>query len=115
MSQSCYINLSCFFAFVCFSSFRLRLGYYHGTAGEASSRGLSFHNNAPFSTSDKDNDANGGNCAITYHGAWWYKSCHTSDLNGLWGVKTHEKGVNWDTGKDRYLSFTEMEIRRLHS
>ena len=35
-----------------------------------------------FSTNDKDNDEDHGNCAGDHHG-WWYKSCTASALNGF--------------------------------
>ena len=38
-----------------------------------------------FTTKDRDNDQyGGGNCAISRRGAWWYKSCDDSNLNGLY-------------------------------
>jgi hypothetical protein len=35
------------------------------------------HSGYPFSTMDKDNDLNSGNCAEIYKGAWWYAGCHS--------------------------------------
>ncbi|XP_062576443.1 fibroleukin-like [Saccostrea cucullata] len=41
-----------------------------------------------FSTFDNDNDKNlnynGGNCALTNRGGWWFNSCHYAFLNGPW-------------------------------
>ena len=37
-----------------------------------------------FSTFDADHDLSSDNCAIAYHGAWWYNSCHASNLNGAY-------------------------------
>ena len=45
---------------------------------------LEYHNGSPFSTYDRDNDASNGNCAENCQGAWWYKSCLASNLNGLY-------------------------------
>ena len=53
---------------------------YSGSAGDS----LSYHNGGAFSTIDNDNDQNSAsNCAWGAKGAWWYKSCHMSHLNGL--------------------------------
>ena len=62
---------------------------------------LSYHNNYAFSTKDRDNDAWGGNCATQYLGAWWYRSCHVSNLNGYNYNKgdirpIFAKGINWN-------------------
>ena len=43
---------------------------------------LSYHNGVPFSTYDRDNDADRRHCSTTFRGAWWYKACHYSNLNG---------------------------------
>ncbi|KAK3777353.1 hypothetical protein RRG08_012018 [Elysia crispata] len=94
--------------------YRLRLGSYSGTIGEKSDYGLSYSNNQQFSTFDRDNDVYSGvNCAVSYHGAWWYKSCHNSNLNGIWLEKAG-KGVCWHNGSTyMYPEFTELKIRRV--
>ena len=71
----------------------------------------------PFTTRDQDNDNQGGyNCAINYKGAWWYKRCHRSNLNGLYLRGNHftsANGVNWKDWKGYKYSLkrTEMKIR----
>ncbi|XP_028390982.1 ryncolin-1-like [Dendronephthya gigantea] len=58
--------------------YRLHIGSYSGNAGDS----LAFHNTMQFSTKDRDNDISSGNCAKTWNGAWWYKNCHSCNLNG---------------------------------
>ncbi|XP_033739048.1 ryncolin-4-like [Pecten maximus] len=46
---------------------------------------LSYHNGYQFTTFDADNDAcSYCNCAEGHHGAWWYRACVDSSLNGLY-------------------------------
>ncbi|XP_066281029.1 microfibril-associated glycoprotein 4-like [Branchiostoma lanceolatum] len=92
--------------------YRLIVGGYSGTAGDALTR----HTSMYFSTKDRDNDTGGGSCAQTYKGAWWYTSCHAANLNGLYHAGAHQSyadGVNWGTwkGNNYSLKHTEMKIR----
>ncbi|OPL20736.1 hypothetical protein AM593_10252, partial [Mytilus galloprovincialis] len=74
------------------TNYILTVNGYSGTAGDA----LKFHDKDAFSTKDKDNDRDGRNCAERYKGAWWYKSCHISNLNGLYlGHKSDPSGIIW--------------------
>ena len=36
----------------------------------------SYHNGNSFTTIDKDNDKNAGNCASLFKGGWWFDSCY---------------------------------------
>lgn len=47
---------------------------------------------ASFSTEDRDNDIAVTNCAMSYKGAWWYKNCHRTNLNGKYGESRHSSG-----------------------
>ncbi|XP_028411182.1 microfibril-associated glycoprotein 4-like [Dendronephthya gigantea] len=94
--------------------YKLNVGGYHGTAGDS----LSYHNNMDFSTKDSDNDIAkiNVNCAVTFKGAWWYRGCHYSNLNGLYHYGNHTSyadGINWLHWKDHYYSLksTSMKIR----
>jgi hypothetical protein len=58
--------------------YKLSVSGYHGDAGDA----LTYHNGMAFSAKDKNSDSNNGICAIWCHGAWWYKDCFHSNLNG---------------------------------
>ncbi|KAL7986463.1 hypothetical protein Chor_011629 [Crotalus horridus] len=60
--------------------YRLHLGSYRGTAGDA----LSYHSGSVFSTRDRDPNRVIIPCAISYRGAWWYRNCHYTNLNGLY-------------------------------
>lgn len=55
------------------------LGQYSGDAGDS----LRYHVGRRFSTIDVDNDAwPEQSCARDHMGAWWYRACETSNLNG---------------------------------
>lgn len=58
-----------------FENFKVtKLDGYNGDAGDS----LNYTLNAAFSTFDQDHDTNEqNNCAVKYHGAWWYKACHS--------------------------------------
>jgi len=78
---------------------------------------LTFHLGQKFSTRDQDNDVHPSySCADLYSGAWWYKSCHESNLNGRYLNGTHTSagvGVNWYhwKGRNYSLRLTEMKIK----
>ena len=89
------------------------MGGYTGNPGDS----MTHHNGAKFSTKDRDNDAYSLSCSITYKGAWWYKSCHCSNLNGRYLFGTHSSpadGVNWYhwKGYQYSLKFTEIKPRQ---
>lgn len=92
--------------------YKLTVSGYSGNAGDS----FSSHNNQKFSTKDQDNDAHTGNCATSYKGGWWYSSCHSSNLNGLYLRGSHASyanGVNWYAWRQHHYSLkvTEMKIR----
>uniref|UniRef100_A0A668VAM9 Tenascin N n=1 Tax=Oreochromis aureus TaxID=47969 RepID=A0A668VAM9_OREAU len=89
--------------------FKLTIGKYSGTAGDA----MTYHQGLPWTTVDSDNDLALTNCALSHRGAWWYKNCHLANLNGKWGETRHSMGVNWEPWKGHLtsLDFTEMKIR----
>ncbi|XP_059140064.1 fibrinogen-like protein A [Physella acuta] len=90
--------------------YRLQVSGYSGTAGD----GLVYHNLMKFSTYDQDNDVFSVNCASVFNGAWWYKSCYNSNLNGEWG-STSYTGVFWKPNNALIINatFAEMKFRFL--
>ena len=92
------------------AQYRLEVGSYSGTAGDS----LAWHNNMAFSTKDRDNDGSSlTDCAVHNTGAWWYNSCHHSNLNGQYlGDKSSHRGARWKAFRDTLsLKFTEMKLR----
>ncbi|XP_015472130.1 tenascin-X-like [Parus major] len=100
--------------------YRLRVGAFSGTAGDA----LSYHSGSPFSTKDRDSrdprdrrDPSGRPhpppCAVAYGGAWWYRNCHYANLNGRYGTPRDHQGIHWFPWKGFNVSipFTEMKLR----
>ena len=96
-----------------YTKYTLVIGSYTGTAGDS----LSFNNMMKFSTKDRDNDVDGGNCASRHSGAWWFKNCYHAHLNAPYFRSSSVsmwQGINWYAFKgDRYsLKFTEMKVKR---
>ncbi|XP_066271537.1 ficolin-1-like [Branchiostoma lanceolatum] len=96
--------------------YRLTVGGYSGTAGDA----MAFHSSMFFSTKDRDNDnhpSNDSHCARSAKGGWWYNHCHDANLNGLYHggpfPQSMADGVSWEHWKGHYysLKLTEMKIR----
>ncbi|XP_061196732.1 microfibril-associated glycoprotein 4-like [Saccostrea echinata] len=115
-SQSFYVQYSDFT--IAPESDNYRMSYSLFKAG-STGNDLSWHNGQPFTTFDRDNDANeekydDPNCATAFYGAWWYASCHNSNLNGHYGNTSFGKGINWNhiTGYYSSLSRVEMKIKK---
>ena len=92
------------------AQYRLEVGSYSGTAGDS----LAWHNNMAFTTKDRDNDRySSNNCAVGHTGAWWYKHCQHSNLNGQYlGDEHHYRGAKWSHFRNSLsLKFTEMKLR----
>ncbi|KAJ8362776.1 hypothetical protein SKAU_G00116070 [Synaphobranchus kaupii] len=96
--------------------YRLRLGnYIDGGAGDS----LTYQSGRKFSTFDNDQDNFDTNCAVTYHGGFWFNGCFQANPNGLytWGPTPEAIGVIWKTWKgfNYSLKSITMKIRpRLH-
>ena len=101
------------------SNYALTYTSYSGNAIDA----LAWQKGMAFTTKDKDNDMinlghnswTSANCAIDFKGAWWYRHCHNSNLNGLYLKNASSKnyeGIVWSTWQPGIpLKFTEMKLR----
>ncbi|XP_071837542.1 fibrinogen-like protein A isoform X5 [Apostichopus japonicus] len=91
------------------------LGTADTDGGQPGGLALSIHLNFAFSTFDRDNDNTGSiNCADILHGAWWYKNCATSNLNGNYMAADDDiSSINWYDlpGGRNNIKYTEMKIR----
>lgn len=66
-----------------------------------------------FTTYDNDNDGqSGSNCAVNYRSAWWYQTCHISNLNGNYGTD-NANGIIWNRwrGYEHSLVRAQMMVR----
>ncbi|CAF1285095.1 unnamed protein product [Rotaria sordida] len=90
------------------------------TAGDSLSSLWDNTNGISFSTYDRDNDnLFYDNCALTYHGAWWFTNCFQSHLNGAYIrsplalQNTPRNGLHWNTYQLYHsMKQTTMRIRR---
>lgn len=87
--------------------YRLSVSGYSGTATDQ----LSYSTNMQFTTKENDRDPWGRNCAVDRIGAWWYKECTFSNLNGVFGGGGGggSKGIQWYPNT---MKFTEMKFRK---
>ncbi|XP_054717532.1 techylectin-5A-like [Uloborus diversus] len=93
--------------------YKLHVYDYSGDAGDSLAR---THDGFHFSTKDRDHDNSTENCAERHKGAWWYSSCHTSNLNGIYHPprqKRSSDGIIWTTwkGASESLKAVEMKVR----
>ena len=97
-------------------NYTLHVGSYdaQSTAGDS----MSYQNGRPFTTKDQDNDLSSNNCAEKRSGAWWFKGCFRSHLNGQYyqdGDFLKNKGIQWKTwkGKNYSLKKCSMKLRQV--
>ena len=94
------------------TEYNLTVGGYSGTAGDS----LTYHNGMKFSTRDNDNENDSRHCALLFFGAWWFRGCFHSHLNGPYyhnPVVNNSNGIIWGHWKGYHysLKFTEMKTR----
>ncbi|XP_025102264.1 ficolin-2-like isoform X5 [Pomacea canaliculata] len=91
------------------TNYRLTVSGYSGNAGDS----MEFHNTQSFTTYDRDNEKTSDNCATMYHGAWWFKDCHKSHLNGLYKADgtLGGDGILWYHVHNDVRSFTFSEMK----
>lgn len=111
-NKTCYAEYSNFVVGGAGCKYRLEsIGEYCGDCGDS----LTFHLGKRFSAKDQDYDDNADNCAAVYKGAWWYASCHRSNLNGQYKVggnhATYADGINWYTGRGHNYSYKKAEMK----
>ncbi|KAH9489066.1 hypothetical protein Btru_059385 [Bulinus truncatus] len=90
------------------NNYMLKINGYSGNATDE----LKHSRDMAFSTFDKDNVRG---CAKHWQSGWWFDSCFYVNLNGNWGSKEQQRGINWygiTTYRDS-ATFTEMKIRRI--
>ncbi|XP_039990440.1 microfibril-associated glycoprotein 4-like isoform X2 [Xiphias gladius] len=90
--------------------YMLNLGRFtRGAAGDS----LSLHNGQKFTTTDKDQDTHGQNCARLCYGGFWYSGCFGANPNGVytWGPSPRAAGVQWNTFKGLEYSLKTMVMK----
>ncbi|XP_062603511.1 fibrinogen-like protein A [Saccostrea cucullata] len=93
------------------TKYKLTVSGFSGTAGDS----LTYNSGSRFTTKDQKNDGYSGvNCGTLFHGAWWYRSCTLSNLNGEFGQSGVSGGkyTTWYYWKgNEALKQTVMMIR----
>ncbi|XP_058828836.1 microfibril-associated glycoprotein 4-like isoform X1 [Topomyia yanbarensis] len=86
------------------------LGMFNGNYGDS----FEYHKGMKFTTFDRDNDEHKINCAVLHHGAWWYRSCYKSNLNGKY-VHGHDfQSMVWSTFQEgQGLQLSKIMIREV--
>ncbi|XP_051808020.1 fibroleukin-like [Acanthochromis polyacanthus] len=82
--------------------YRLTVGGYFGTAGDALRFNKRYdHNHRAFTTPDRDHDRYpSGNCGVYYSSGWWFDACMAANLNGRYyegRYKGVRDGIFWGT------------------
>lgn len=104
-----------------FLKYRLSIGSYSGTAGNALQFSKHYnHDQRFFTTPDRDNDRYpSGNCGAYYSSGWWFDACLAANLNGVYYHKKY-KGVRngifwgtWPTASDNSLNGYRQPFKKV--
>ncbi|XP_057614708.1 fibroleukin [Chionomys nivalis] len=85
-----------------FLKYRLHIGNYNGTAGDALRFSKHYNHDLKFfTTPDRDNDRYpSGNCGLYYSSGWWFDACLSANLNGKYYHQKYKgvrNGIFWGT------------------
>ncbi|CAH7472838.1 fibroleukin [Phodopus roborovskii] len=85
-----------------FLKYRLHIGNYNGTAGDALRFNKHYNHDLKFfTTPDRDNDRYpSGNCGLYYSSGWWFDACLSANLNGKYYHQKYKgvrNGIFWGT------------------
>jgi hypothetical protein len=108
--ETAYAQYNSFTVAPASDGYRMTTNWVGGTAGDS----LSAQNGYQFTTKDVDQDTHPDNCAVLFKGAWWYTTCHSSNLNGAYLNGPHESyadGVEWYAWTQHYESLTKTEMK----
>nr|XP_020469625.1 SH3 domain-containing protein C23A1.17-like [Monopterus albus] len=97
--------------------YRLTVGSYSGTAGDALHFSKMYdHNNREFTTPDRDHDRYpSGNCGAYYSSGWWFDACLAANLNGRYYVEKYKgirNGIFWGTWHNILTEYYPTTHRR---
>jgi len=75
--------------------------------------GMSYSNEAEFSTYDNDHTGV-ADCPAWAHSAWWFHNCAYVNFNGIFGSKEAHKGLKWRglTHNSNSVDYTFMLLRQ---
>ena len=92
------------------TNYTLHIGQAQGPSD--GQNGMFGHNGMQFSTTDRDNDVMGSNCARTFGGGWWFSTCYNSFLTGNHNsMRANWLKINNNVIKSAYYPFAEMRLR----
>lgn len=106
-----YANYTSFLVEGSTTNYTMHVGGFSGNCGDS----FLYHGGRQFATKDRDSNSS---CAQSYSGAWWYGTCHASNLNGLYLSGYHDTyadGINWSAcwGYNYSMKSVVMQVKRI--